>query len=91
MAFSSASSASLAIASQRIGLALAEATRACEATGYKHEEFLHTLAAAYAETGDFKSAVKWVTKAAEISPDDEEFAAHIKLFKSSKPLRDDAQ
>ena len=72
-------------------LALAEATRVCEVTKYKHEEFLNTLAAACAETGDFKSAVKWATKAAEIVPGDEEFAAHVKLFKSGKPLRDDAK
>ena len=71
--------------------ALAKATRVCEATAYKLEEFRHTLTAACTETGDFKSAVKWVTKAAEIAPDDEEFADHIKLFKSGKPLRDDAK
>jgi tetratricopeptide (TPR) repeat protein len=71
--------------------ALAEAKRACEATGYKHEEFLHTLAAACAETGDFKSAVKWLSKAIEIAPGDEEFAEHLKLLKANKPLRDDAK
>ena len=71
--------------------AIAEATRVCEATGYKHEEFLDTLAAAYAESGDFKTALKWVTKAAEIDPDNEEFAAHVKLYKAKKPLRDDGK
>lgn len=68
--------------------ALAEATRVCEATQFKHEEFLSTLAAACAETGDFKSALKWATKAAEIDPDNEEFAEHVKLFKAKKPLRE---
>ena len=69
--------------------AVSEATRVCEATGFKNEEFLDTLAAACAETGDFTAAIKWATKAAELAPDDEDFAAHVKLYKSKKPLRDD--
>lgn len=69
--------------------AVAEATRICEATGHKNEEFLDTLAAAHAEAGDFKAALNWATKAAEIDPENEEFAAHVKLYKSKKPLRDD--
>ncbi len=71
--------------------AVAEATRVCEATSFKNEEFLDTLAAACAEAGDFKSAVKWAANAAEIDPDNEDFAAHVKLFKAKKPLRDDAK
>ena len=69
--------------------ALAEATRVCEANKYKNEEFLDTLAAAYAETGDFKAALNWATKAAEIDPENEDFAAHVKLYKAKKPLRDE--
>lgn len=72
-------------------VALAEATRICEATEFKHEEFLDTLAAAYAETGDFKSAVKWASKAAEIDPENEEFTAHVKLYKAKKPLREESK
>jgi tetratricopeptide (TPR) repeat protein len=72
-------------------VAVTEATRVCESTNYENESFLHTLAAACAEAGDFKSAVKWVSKAAEIDPEDEEFAAHLKLFKDKKPLRDDGK
>ena len=71
--------------------AIAEATRVCEATGFKHGEFLDTLAAACAEAGDFNSAVKWATKAAELDPDDDDFAAHLKLFQAKQPLRDDAK
>jgi tetratricopeptide (TPR) repeat protein len=68
--------------------AVAEATRACEATGYQNEEFLDTLAAACAEAGDFKGAVQWATKAAEIDPENPDFAAHVELFKTKKPLRE---
>lgn len=69
--------------------AMAEATRVCEATGYQHEEFLDTLAAACADAGDFKAALKWASKAAEIDPENEDFADHIKLYKAQKPLREE--
>jgi tetratricopeptide (TPR) repeat protein len=71
--------------------AVAEATKVCEATGYANEEFLDTLAAANAEAGDYKSAVKWASKALEIDPENEDFAAHLKLYKAKKPLRDDGK
>lgn len=67
------------------------ATLACEQTGYKHEEFLDTLAAAHAEAGDFKAAVKWATKTLELDPENEDFAEHLKLYQSSKPLRDETK
>ena len=35
------------------------ATQACEVTDYKAAHILSTLAAAYAETGDYQNAVKW--------------------------------
>ena len=47
------------------------ATQACELTEYKLAHILSTLAAAYAETGDFDSAVKWSTKAVEIGEKDQ--------------------
>lgn len=71
--------------------AITLATLACEQTGYKHEEFLDTLAAAHAEAGDFTAAVKWATKTLELDPANEDFAEHLKLYKSSQPLRDEAK
>ena len=46
------------------------ATLACQVTEYKRAYILSTLAAAYAETGDFRSAVKWSTKAVQLGDKD---------------------
>ncbi len=43
------------------------ATQACELTDWKAPHILSTLAAAYAETGDFDAAVKWSSKAVELA------------------------
>lgn len=47
--------------------ALKLATKAAEASGYETPHILSTLAAAYAETGDFDNAMKWSQKAVELS------------------------
>jgi Zn-dependent protease len=43
--------------------AVAHATRACDATGWRDGSLLGTLAAAYAETGDFGQAIHWQERA----------------------------
>jgi tetratricopeptide (TPR) repeat protein len=67
------------------------ATRACELTDWKSPKYLATLAAAYAETGDFEAAVKWDTEALEFAPEEDkaEYRARLELFKDRKPLRMD--
>ncbi len=68
------------------------ATKACEVTDYKKPHILSTLAAAYAETGDFKTAIKWSKKAVEMGSDDEEvdeqLENELKSYQEKKPWRE---
>ena len=52
---------------------------------------LDTLAAAYAEAGDFPKAVKWAEKAVEFAPKElkGELQSHLDLFKAHKPYREE--
>ena len=47
------------------------ATKACEITDYKAAHIMSTLAAAYAEQGDFENAVKYSTQAVQMGEGDE--------------------
>lgn len=70
--------------------ALVLAKQAAEATKYKAAYILSTLAAAYAETGDFNSAIKWSTKAVEAGEkaDKEELSKELASYKEKKPWRE---
>ena len=66
------------------------ATKACEVTDYKQPHILSTLAAGYAETGDFATAVEWSKKALELGEESqkEELAKELESYQSSKPWRE---
>jgi tetratricopeptide (TPR) repeat protein len=67
------------------------AIEACELTRWKEAYCLETLAAAYAEVGDFAAAVKWQVKAIELESDPkekEDYRARLKLFQEKKPFHE---
>ena len=76
--------------------ALDLATRAAEATRYRETYILSTLAAAYAETGDFENARKYAqmgTDLAEKENDErvDEFRKELESYQHDKPWREEAQ
>ena len=67
------------------------ATRACELTKWKDSRFLGTLAAAYAEAGDFEAAVTWQTKAIGFLTDEQQKDHHrsrLALYRAREPYRE---
>jgi serine/threonine-protein kinase len=68
------------------------ATTACEQTGWKNRSCLDTLAAAYAEAGQFDEAVRYQTRALDDPKlkDDFRTAARgrLELYKQKKPFRE---
>jgi tetratricopeptide (TPR) repeat protein len=66
------------------------ATKASEVTDYKEGHILSTLAAAYAESGDFEKAIEWSTKAVEIGEESqkEQLKAELESYQAGKPWRE---
>ncbi len=70
--------------------AFADASQACQLDNYKGAHFLGTLAAAYAECGDFAKAVEWQEKANKMYTDDgdkKKGEERLKLYSDKKPYR----
>jgi Flp pilus assembly protein TadD len=69
--------------------AVDDATQACELTRWKNGGWIDTLAAAYAEAGDFDVAVKWQTKARDMVSEKEkaDYQSRLDLYKAHKPYR----
>jgi tetratricopeptide (TPR) repeat protein len=70
--------------------AVANATRALELTDWKQSEWLEVLAAAHAEAGNFKEAVRWQQKHLDQSPPEAEAERHVRLemYEGEQPFRD---
>ncbi len=68
--------------------------KACEATEYKAAHILSTLAAGYAEIGDFENARKWSSKAIEVGSAEEsdqleQLKEELESYKQDKPWREE--
>jgi hypothetical protein len=69
--------------------AVKDAKAACSIMIWKDEHMIDTLATAYAETGDFNSAIQYAALAVKgISSDSTNFfQQHLALFQQRKPIR----
>jgi tetratricopeptide (TPR) repeat protein len=65
------------------------ATKACQISGFKAWNQLDTLAAAYAESGDFAKAVEWIAKAKELAPANQHSYCDklMAAYQAKKPYR----
>lgn len=71
--------------------AVADATQACALQEWKDAAYLDTLAAAYAEMGDFAKAIEWQTKALErdLPENKSRHQQRLELFRTQQPYRTD--
>ena len=69
--------------------AILHAKKACKLTESKDQRFLSALAAAFAESGSFKDAIKWQNKAISVAPRKEvaDLRVHLNLYKAGKAFR----
>lgn len=72
--------------------ALELALDACRVTEYKQPHILSTLAAAYAEMGDFKTAMEWSQKAVNLAKPETKMgkalAKELESYRAGKPIRE---
>ena len=68
------------------------AKKACDETEYKQAHILSTLAAGYAEMGDFATAVEWSKKALDLGDEMQkaDLAKELESYEASKPCARDA-
>ncbi len=66
------------------------ATKACELTGYEAPHIVSTLAAAYAETGNYDEAIKWSKKAVEKGKGEikDQLKKELESYQRNEPWRE---
>ncbi|MGI9516319.1 MAG: tetratricopeptide repeat protein [Pirellulaceae bacterium] len=67
------------------------ALKACELTEYGEAHILSTLAAAYAESGDFETAIEWSEKSVEMADPGrqaDDLAKELATLKRGEPIRE---
>jgi tetratricopeptide (TPR) repeat protein len=73
--------------------AYADARRACELTQWADGSIVDTLAAAFAEAGDFANAIKLGERAVQLCSNDphtqREVLMHLEYFRAGQPIRED--
>jgi tetratricopeptide (TPR) repeat protein len=74
--------------------AVDSAARACELSHFRSPAMIDTLAAAYAEAGDFDQAVQWQEAAlaqlpTDDVPDRQDFGSRLTLYRQAKPYREE--
>jgi len=69
--------------------AIEKATKACELNDWQNPEYVDTLAAAYAEAGNFAAAIMWQRKAIDLLTEEprprSDFEARLKQYESGQP------
>ena len=72
--------------------AIENASKACELSNWKTGRYVGTLAAAYAEAGDFASAIQWQKKAIDLLTEEprprSNLEARLKLYESGQPAHE---
>jgi tetratricopeptide (TPR) repeat protein len=70
--------------------AVEHAAKACELSAWKDAGMIDTLAAAYAQAGDFDAAIKWQTEAVAIVPAaaKSDYQSRLDLYKAHQPYRE---
>ena len=65
------------------------ATKLCQLAGWTNAEYLESLAAAYAQNGEFENAVKWQLQALTEAADsaNHEMRARLSAYKDGRPIR----
>lgn len=66
------------------------ALKGCELTEYRQAHIVSTLAAAYAETGDFETARRWSEKSVELGDDSlkDQLRKELASYQAEKPWRE---